>query len=85
MIRIGLLVGCGLNVVALEEGVFGIRERGIAAAALDVGEIGSDAGAVLKDAVILQMKMEVGLAGIATVAAEGKHLALADLVATVDA
>ncbi len=81
----GLALGCGLNVVALEEGVFGISQGGIAAAALDVGEIGSDAGAVLKDGVILQMKMEVGLAGIAAVAAEGEHLALADLVALVDA
>ena len=81
----GLLLRCGLNVVALEEGVFGISQGGIAAAALDVGEIGSDAGAVLKDGVILQMKMEVGLAGIAAVAAEGEHLAPADLVAAVDA
>jgi len=31
------------------------------------------------------MKMEVGLAGIAAVAAEGEHLARADLVAAVDA
>ena len=31
------------------------------------------------------MKMEVGLAGIAAVAAEGEHLAHADLVAAVDA
>src|SRR6185437_1789266 len=82
---IGLFLGCGLYVIALEEGVFGIGQGGTAGTTLDVGEIGSDAGAVLKDGVVLQMKMEVGLAGIAAVAAEGEHLARAYLVATVDA
>ena len=81
----GLLLGCGLNAVALQEGVFGIRQGGTAAAALDLGEIGSDPGAVLKGGLILQMKMEVGLARIAAVAAEGEHLAAPDLVAAVDA
>ena len=71
--------------VALEEGVFGISSGGSATAALDVGEIGSDAGAVLKDGVILQVKMEVGLARIPAITAEGEQLARADLVAAVDA
>src|SRR5262249_2098784 len=85
VIRTGLFLGCGLNEVALEEGVFGVSQGGIAAAALHVGEIGSDAGAVLKGGVILKMKMEVGLAGIPAVAADGEHLARADLVAAADA